>query len=248
MLKIFPRQPNNLIGYFHTRRIYCIPQHNFPYPMPAASIFLDESGDLGWTLDKPHLKGGSSRFIVLAAIVVPDGKNDPLERIVRGMYKRRDRKAHKELKSTALNGHERASFAKELVKLKGKHPGFSFHAVVAEKGNVPDPLRNKTEVFYNHMAERMLHDTIAKYDRIEFFPDARVVKPSDTHALHNYLETRLAIEGHEVDIVTEPCDSGCFREIQAADYLASIVWAKYEENNPLFDKELLDAVQIIKLY
>jgi len=216
--------------------------------MAEASIFLDESGDLGWVLDKPRGNGGSSKYIILAAIVVPHGQNHHLERIVRHLYKQRGRAANSELKSTALNGHERTTFARALVKLLDRNLNFSLHAVVAEKANVINALSSKTEVLYNHMAERMLHDTIATFAKVEFFPDARTVKKSDKHALHNYLETRLAIAGHRVDITTEPCESGRFKEIQAADILASIVWAKYEENNPLFDNELLDAVQLIKLY
>jgi hypothetical protein len=32
-------------------------------------VFIDESGDLGWTLDKPNRNGGSSRFITLTGIL-----------------------------------------------------------------------------------------------------------------------------------------------------------------------------------
>lgn len=215
--------------------------------MTVASIFLDESGDLGWTLNKPHLKGGSSRFIVLAAIVVPDGANTNLERIVRGIYKARSRKSNSELKSTELNGHDRQTFAKALVKLKNKNPLFSYHAVVVEKSGVIASLSHKTEVLYNYMAERMLSAPMAGCTRIEFYPDQRTVRPRDKNALHNYLETRLAIDGHIVDINTTPSDSGALKEIQAADYLASIVWAKFEMNNQLFDQELAGSVTLTKL-
>lgn len=215
--------------------------------MTVANIFLDESGCLGWTLNQPYGKGGSSRFIVLAAIVVPDGANKHLERVVRQIYKYRGRKSETELKSTGLNGHERETFAKALVKLKDNNPLFSYHAVVVEKSGVIASLSNKTEVLYNHMAERMLNAPMATFSRIEFYPDQRMVKPRDKNALHNYLETRLAIDGHMVDIETIPSDSGTFKEIQAADYLASIVWAKYEMNNPLFDQVLANNVTLTKL-
>lgn len=216
--------------------------------MTTTSIFLDESGDLGWTLSKPRLQGGSSRFIVLAAITVPSGLNKHIERIITGFYKSRGRPHSNELKSTALNGHERKSFAKALTKLKEKHSAFSFHAVVAEKSNVIHALSNKTEVLYTHMAEQMLHQTIALYPSVDFYPDARTVKPKDKNALHNYLETRLAIAGHTVDIRTHPSESGSHKEIQAADILASIVWAKYEENSTLFDDELINTVTLTKLF
>ena len=215
--------------------------------MTAASIFLDESGDLGWSLAKPRGKGGSSRFIVLAAVTVPAGLNGDLEKIVRNIYKARGRSLSSELKSTELNGKERTLFARSLAKLHQKHPGFTFHAIVAEKSNVIHALSNNTEVLYNHMAEVMLHATIATFTMVDFYPDQRTVKPRDKNALHNYLETRLAIAGHMVKITTTPSDSGQCKEIQAADYLASIVWAKFEEANPVFDQELTATVQLTKL-
>jgi Protein of unknown function (DUF3800) len=216
--------------------------------MTIACIFLDESGDLGWSLDKPRGNGGSSRFIVLAAIVLPFGQNKHLERLVTPLYKKRGRSFGSELKSTALNGYERRCFASELAKLARKHPSFSFHAVVAEKSNVPLALSRKTEVLYNHMAERMLHDIIADFTDVEFYPDARMVKERDKNALHNYIETRLAIAGHSVNIRTIPSESGSFKEIQATDILASIIWSKYEANHALFDNELGDVVKVLKLY
>ncbi|CAJ0780588.1 DUF3800 domain-containing protein [Ralstonia chuxiongensis] len=36
------------------------------------TIYLDESGCLGWKLDAPYQRGGSSRHFTLAAAVIPD--------------------------------------------------------------------------------------------------------------------------------------------------------------------------------
>jgi hypothetical protein len=33
-------------------------------------IYIDESGDLGWTLDKPNRNGGSSKYITITGIVI----------------------------------------------------------------------------------------------------------------------------------------------------------------------------------
>jgi hypothetical protein len=38
-------------------------------------IYLDESGELGWKFDAPYRKGGSSRYLTIASLVIsPDGK------------------------------------------------------------------------------------------------------------------------------------------------------------------------------
>lgn len=216
--------------------------------MSKASIFVDESGDLGWQLDKPRGHGGSSRFLVLAAIVIPDGMNKHVERIVRNLYRQRGRSLGNELKSTLLNNHERSNFARALAQLKEKHAGIGLHAAVAEKTKVPFTLRRKTEILYIHMAEQMLHDAIAHWTTVDIYPDARTVKARDKNSLHNYLEMRLAIAGHEASITTMPSESGQLREIQAADILASIVGAKFEENSSLFDQHFHHAVELSKLF
>lgn len=35
------------------------------------NVYLDESGDLGWVLDKPYRNGGSSRFMTIAFVACP---------------------------------------------------------------------------------------------------------------------------------------------------------------------------------
>ncbi|MBW3010579.1 DUF3800 domain-containing protein, partial [Acinetobacter baumannii] len=45
-------------------------------------IYLDESGDLGWNMEKPYQKGGSSRMLTLAAICLPENKVKYVQRIV----------------------------------------------------------------------------------------------------------------------------------------------------------------------
>lgn len=34
------------------------------------TVYLDESGDLGWKFDAPYRSGGSSRYLTIAAIAV----------------------------------------------------------------------------------------------------------------------------------------------------------------------------------
>ncbi|QKS61694.1 DUF3800 domain-containing protein [Cupriavidus gilardii] len=55
----------------------------------AITIYLDESGCLGWKLDAPYQRGGSSRHFTLAAAIIPDGRESILTRPVRGLYTRR---------------------------------------------------------------------------------------------------------------------------------------------------------------
>jgi len=49
----------------------------------AAHIYLDESGDTGWIFDKPYTKGGSSRYLIIAACLLPPDKDHKPERLLR---------------------------------------------------------------------------------------------------------------------------------------------------------------------
>ena len=216
--------------------------------MPTTSIYLDESGCLGWTLNKPYGNGGSSRFLVLAAVCIPFGGDIHVERIIRHLYKKRGRAHHSELKSTDLNDSDRRRVAKDIASIAGKYPSITFHAVVAEKANVNAALADKPESLYIHLAEQMLGGVMSNFNRVEFYPDARTVKPKDKHALHNYLETRMAIAGHSPAMQTTPSESGLLFQIQCADILASIVWANYEYGSALFNQTLAGIVQVQKLY
>ncbi|WMN84132.1 DUF3800 domain-containing protein [Vibrio parahaemolyticus] len=42
--------------------------------MTSTNIYLDESGDLGWTFDSPYRRGGSSRYLTIASLIVSPEK------------------------------------------------------------------------------------------------------------------------------------------------------------------------------
>lgn len=215
----------------------------------TTSIFLDESGCLGWTLSTPTGKNTSSQYLVLAAVEIQPGKNDLVHKVIRGLYKMRNRSHRSELKSTHLAPAHREHFAKEVIKLTSRYPGDVLcHAAVAEKKNVPQSLRDRSEALYIHMAEQMLHGVIARCPRVDFYPDARTVKPKDKNALHNYLETRLAISGFAPELNTMPSESGDNFEIQFADILASIVWSHYEHQNQLYTRGISQVITTTKVY
>ncbi len=216
--------------------------------MPT-TIFMDEAGDTGWSLHAPYGKKGSSRFLILAAVIIPHGKNIHIERIIRGLYRgRKGRRLDSELKSTELNIWEKKQVAQKLLLLSQTHPDITLRAVVAEKANVNNALRVKSESLYIHMAERLLNAELARHTEVEFFPDARTLKNKDKNALPNYMETRLAIEGHVPIITTIPSESGKFLEIQCADIISSIIFSHYEFGDSACLGTLHPALTLTKLY
>ena len=51
-------------------------------------IYVDESGDLGWNFSAPYRRGGSSRYLTVAAFCVPSSKKHIPKRAVRNLYEK----------------------------------------------------------------------------------------------------------------------------------------------------------------
>lgn len=49
-------------------------------------VYLDESGDMGWSFSKPYRAGGSSRFLCLAIMFLPKAERKRPKRIIADMY------------------------------------------------------------------------------------------------------------------------------------------------------------------
>jgi hypothetical protein len=54
--------------------------------MISVLIYLDESGDLGWSFDKPYRHGGSSRYLTIASLVVDPSKKHFPKRLIKKLY------------------------------------------------------------------------------------------------------------------------------------------------------------------
>lgn len=215
--------------------------------MSSTSIYLDESGDLGWTLDKPHNRGGSSRYLTLAAVIIPTTKTHLITRIIRGIYKARKRSKTNELKSVELRPHERATFVRNLLEVKKSHPDILFTAITVDKTEVNSAFRKHPNGLYNYMTKRMLVKKMGHLSHVDFIPDARTIKVDLKHSLHDYLKTSLAESGFDTELVTTPLDSKDHFEVQFADILASIVWSYFEYGNSHF-KEIQNHVFHSKLF
>jgi len=215
-------------------------------------IFLDESGDFGWSLAKPYGKGGSSRYLTLAAVIVPVGKAQFLTRIIRGFYKKRKRNIKKELKSTSLSAKERQQFVEAVVRLIKNHPDIKVLVITVNKQNVIQALRNDVNGFYNYITKLLLLDELKSYQEISLMPDSRSIKTAFQNSLHVYLHQMLIEKSAEDNsylpkLSTTLCESQHCLEIQFADIVASLYWSKYEFGDQTV-KELTSLCSIKTLY
>lgn len=195
------------------------------------NVYIDESGDLGWSLDKPYRRGGSSRFLTIAFLVIPKEKSQKTKRIVKDLYKKRNQPANIELKGKDLAKGELRYFAKKTVNLIGRDPSISLFTITVKKENVQPHIRSDPNKLYNYMINLALLDRIKGYPVINFIPDIRTIKVKSGNSLVDYLQTKLWFEHNSMCMIKNCAqESNRALNLQFIDFVAHIVWSKHENN------------------
>lgn len=193
-------------------------------------VYLDESGDLGWTLDKPYRSGGSSRFLTIGALLVPSRRTHLPKRCIKRLYEKHRWEPSEEKKWSDMTNGERTSFAEAARTLAQNNPDIQYLAITVRKENVQDHIRQDKNKLYNYMINLLLTHEMAKHDHVTFVPDPRSIKVSSGNSLHDYLQTNLWFEYNvSTRLHTLPCDSQASRNVQFADMLSGVVQSHIED-------------------
>jgi hypothetical protein len=195
----------------------------------SAIVYLDESGDLGWTFTQPYNAGGSSRYLTIAAVCVPSEKKYVPKRVIKSLYEKFKWPTCNEKKWAGMAHEERHEFACAAHSMCDKHPDIFLHAIVVNKQNVQEHIRNDSNKLYNYMIRLSLVDRLATYDKVVLVPDPRSIKVKSGNSLHDYLLTELWFTKQVTTALqTNPCDSEKCAGIQFADMLAGLVQSRFE--------------------
>jgi hypothetical protein len=196
--------------------------------MSAVHVFLDESGDLGWSLDQPYHGGGSSRFLTVAALIVPSDQSHLPKRFMKKLYQER-KWTTPEKKWADMTPEARLEFANRAVKFREDHADFVYTAITVKKEKVAQHIRGDANKLYNFMSRLLLLDRMAAYEKVQLIPDPRSIKVKSGNSLHDYLQTVLWFEKEVKTVVTTtPLDSEHCLGLQFADMLAGLVAGHYE--------------------
>jgi hypothetical protein len=203
--------------------------------VPASNsvvIYLDEAGDLGWQFGAPYRKGGSSRYLTIAAICVPEGKKHLPKRVVRKIYDKFGWNPQDEHKWASMDDSERTECAKAIRKLCDINHDIILHAIVVKKQNVLPHIQRDSNKLYNYMIRLALLSRMAKHDVVTMVPDPRSIKVKSGNSLHDYLQTELWFTAKaNTNLITNPADSAKSKGVQFADMLCGIVQANFEDNS-----------------
>lgn len=200
--------------------------------MTAINIYLDESGDLGWKFNLPYLRGGSSRYLTIASLVVPRARKDPPKRVVKRLYKKHKWKPNEETKWADMTDDERIDFSEFAVRLIQREPDIKYYAIVVQKENVDEHIRNDPNKLYNYMIQMSLLDEMAKHEEVIFIPDPRAIKVASGNSLHDYLSIKLWFDKNvKTKLTTVNSDSSNNLSLQFSDMLSGLVQSHFEWGN-----------------
>lgn len=204
------------------------------------NIYIDESGDLGWILDKPFQSGGSSRYLAITALIVPKTLSNYPKRIVKKIYSKRKQSTAIEIKGKNLSKDERMKFVQRVVYLLRRQPSINISSIIVNKRNVQEHIRSDPNKLYNYMVNFALLDKIDKCSVVDFIPDPRSIKVESQNSLVDYLQTKLWFEYNSATIIRyQTTESHLNINIQFADIVSYVIWRRYEYNKS-------DAFNILK--
>lgn len=213
-------------------------------------IYLDESGDLGWTFDQPYRAGGSSRYLTILSLVVSSAAKERPKRLIKRLYSKFEWDTSKEKKWSMMDAAERDRFSRTALALIQSYPDdIQYHAIVVKKEQVQDHIRRDPNKLYNYMIGLSLLPEMSRHDDILFVPDPRSIKVQSGNSLHDYLLTKLWFEHHvQTQLTTQPLSSDKCLNLQFADMLSGLVQHHFEDGNSNAWNILAPHIQCKKLF
>lgn len=215
----------------------------------ALIIYLDESGDLGWTFDRPYRKGGSSRYLTIAAVCVPSEKKALPKRVVRRLYGKFKWPTDEERKWSAMGHAERLEFAGAAKALCDANDDIHLHAITVKKENVQPHLRDDGNKLYNYMIRLSLLGRMRQHKEVRIVPDPRSIKVKSGNSLPDYLQTLLGFHLRcDTALQMNPAESSKSLAVQFADMLSGAVQSAFEDSNYSYIKVIASRLKHNCLY
>jgi len=193
-------------------------------------VYLDESGDLGWKFNAPFMNGGSSRYLTIAFIIVPNTNKDLPHRQVSKTYTKFNYQFGMEHKGNKLPKNVREYFINRVIKMMQSNPDVLMSAITVKKERVFDHIRRDGNILYNYLTKIGICDHIKSCNgNVDFIRDERTIKVSSGNSLIEYLQTELWFEKNsKAFLVDQPAKSHQNFNILFIDWIANTIWQYYE--------------------
>lgn len=210
-------------------------------------VFLDESGDMGWSFSKPYRTGGSSRFLCLAIMFLPKADRKRPKRIIADMYSKYGWAS--EMKGSAASPAQKMEFASRTVGMLGAHKDIQIDCIVAKKENVQAHIRCDPNKLYNYMCGLVIPEHVKGEIEFEFIPDKRSIKVKSGNSLSDYLQTVIWFDySLTTKLINNPLESDKNYNLQFVDWTAHCVWSHFEDGETNVFGMLSPAIKVRQLF
>ena len=213
------------------------------------TVYLDESGDLGWNFSLPYRSGGSSRFLTIASLCVPPAKKHLPKRLIKRLYERFNWPRNVEIKWSGMPEPARAEFARTAATMCAANPDICLHSITVRKENVKAHIRQDSNKLYNYMIRLSLLDRMAAHEAVTLIPDPRSIKVQSGNSLPDYLQIELwFMKSVKTLLSCVPIESHNSANLQFADMLAGLVQSRYEDSEFRYFRVLARNIRTTTLY
>lgn len=191
--------------------------------MKQATVFLDESGDFGMSLDKPVQQGGSSRFLTVAAVVADGSASRKVNRLIHTLYTERQWSKKREKKWKSMGKQAKLDFASRAAKLAQSSNGrIRLLASTIKKENFPEEYQSDKRLLNYILILAALKEIKEQYESLIIESDNSDLLDQDTMA------SVLCKVNPKTTFQFLFRDSRKYEGIQFADMLAGLVNQKFE--------------------
>ena len=191
--------------------------------------YIDESGDLG-------TKTGSSKFLILSALVVDDSQD--LDRIIKNMRRNKFKKElskMSELKAYNLHDHIRIYMLKKINSVRNIK---IFHIVLEKKKVFSDYLKNDKHKLYNFVAGKLAKNILMSDINVEIKIDRSKGNIFLQKDFNEYFRKMLELGSDGMKCKIEHSYSHSWSGLQFADLLAWCCFQKFENNDSSYLEKL----------
>lgn len=201
-------------------------------------IYLDESGDLGFSFDK-----NSSKYFVITLFETSLSERElnklikiSKERTIKNPISRKY-----EIKGSCKNTpHKTKIFL--LKKLLLKEPNLKITSIIVNKEKINDNLRDKSRVFYNFISKEVLKEN--SNQKIKLILDKKDRKERFTQEMNKYLVDTF--ESKKLDLSHEY--SHCFAGLQIVDVFANSIFRNFERDETELFELIKNNLKLKKYY
>lgn len=187
---------------------------------------------MGWKFDSPFRHGGSSRFLTIAYLIVPENKYHLCNRFVKNVYREFKVKPKKELKATTLKIRQKVWIAEQGVDLLNLNPDFRIGAITVNKEKVFPHIRTDANKLYNYMMAISILDKVKTSPKVNLIRDERSVKVASGNSCIDYMQTKMWFDhSSPTMLIDSPTASHLNLNLIFIDWIANFVWSHYEDKN-----------------